>query len=77
MDRIFDPIGDMFKDALSGVMGFVNTLAALGIVICAIGTLSGSQQSKEKFKSGITWIFIGFIAINLARTIISAISSYL
>jgi hypothetical protein len=78
MEEIFQPIGDMIGDAFSGLMGIVNTLAALGIVICAlVGTLFGSQQVKEKFKSGLIWIFIAFIVINLARTIISAIGGYL
>ena len=77
MEEIFQPIGDMIGDAFSGLMGIVNTIAALVIVICALGTLFGSQQAKEKFKSGLIWIFIAFIVINLARTIISAIGGYL
>lgn len=77
MEELFDPIKDMLGDMFSGFMGLVNIIAALGIVICAIGTLTGSQQSKEKFKSGLVWIFIAFIVINLARQIISAIGGYL
>jgi type IV secretory pathway VirB2 component (pilin) len=77
MEKLFDPIKDMLGDMFSGFMGLVNIIAALGIVVCAIGTLTGSQQSKEKFKSGLVWIFIAFIVINLARQIISAIGGYL
>lgn len=77
MEELFDPIKDMLGDMFSGFMGLVNIIAALGIVVCAIGTLTGSQQSKEKFKSGLVWIFIAFIVINLARQIISAIGGYL
>lgn len=76
MKEIFDPIKDMLKDLVSGFMGIVNLIAVLGIVVCAVGTLTGSQQSKEKFKSGIVWIFIGFIVINLAKIIVSTISGY-
>lgn len=76
MKEIFDPVKDMLKDLVSGFMGIVNLIAVLGIVVCAVGTLTGSQQSKEKFKSGIVWIFIAFIIINLAKVIVSAISGY-
>jgi type IV secretory pathway VirB2 component (pilin) len=77
MEELFDPIKDMLGDMFSGFMGLVNIIVALGIVVCAIGTLTGSQRGKEKFKSGLVWIFIAFIVINLARQIISAIGGYL
>lgn len=76
MKELFDPVKDMLKDMVSGFMGIVNTIAILGIIVCAVGTLTGSQQSKEKFKAGLVWIFIAFIVINLAKQIISAISGY-
>ncbi|MCG1130684.1 TrbC/VirB2 family protein [Staphylococcus epidermidis] len=77
MEGLFDPIQEMLKDAVSGFMGLINTIAVLGIIICAVGTLFGSQQAKEKFKSGFFWIVIAFIAINLARQIVNAIGGYL
>ncbi|WP_368909179.1 TrbC/VirB2 family protein [Staphylococcus epidermidis] len=77
MKELFEPIKEMLKDAVSGFMGLVNTVAVLGIIICAVGTLFGSQQAKEKFKSGFFWIVIAFIAINLARQIVNAIGGYL
>lgn len=76
MQELFEPVREMFKDAVTGVMGLINTIAVLGIIICAAGTLLGSQQAKEKFKSGFFWIVIAFIVINLARQIVNAISGY-
>lgn len=77
MKELFNPVKEILNDMVSGFLGLVNTIAVLGIIVCAIGTLSGSQQSKEKFKAGIVWIFIGFLAINLAKTAISLIAGYL
>lgn len=77
MKELFNPVKEILNDMVSGFLGIVNTIAVLGIIVCAIGTLSGSQQSKEKFKAGIVWIFIGFLAINLAKTAISLIAGYL
>lgn len=76
MQELFDPVKDMLGDMFSGFLGLVNIIAAIGIVVCAIGTLFGSQQAKEKFKSGLVWIFIAFIVINLAKQIISSVSGY-
>ncbi|MGO1820314.1 MAG: TrbC/VirB2 family protein [Senegalia sp. (in: firmicutes)] len=77
MKELFDPVKEMLQDMVSGFLGIINTIAILGIIVCAVGSLTGSQQSKEKFKAGIVWIFIAFIVINLAKQIISAISGYL
>ncbi|RIL23401.1 TrbC/VirB2 family protein [Staphylococcus gallinarum] len=77
MKELFDPIKDMVTDMISGLLGIINGIAVLGVILCAVGTLFGSQQSKEKFKAGIVWIVIAFIVINLAKQIISAISGYL
>lgn len=76
MQEIFQPAQEMLKDAVSGFMGLINTIAVLGILFCAVGTLIGSQQAKEKFKSGFFWIVIAFIVINLARQIVNAIGGY-
>ena len=77
MKELFNPVKEMLQDMVSGFLGIINTIAILGIIVCAVGSLTGSQQSKEKFKAGIVWIFIAFIVINLAKQIISAISGYL
>lgn len=77
MKELFDPIKDMVSDMISGLLGIINGIAVLGVILCAVGTLFGSQQSKEKFKAGIVWIVIAFVVINLAKQIISAIAGYL
>ena len=77
MKELFNPVKEMLQDMVSGFLGIVNTIAVLGVIVCAFGTLFGSQQSKEKFKAGIVWIVIAFIVINLAKQIISAIAGYL
>lgn len=76
MDQIFQPIGEMLSDLLSSFMGIVNTIAVLGIVICGVGALTGSQESREKFKKGLIVIIIAYMVIQLSRAIISVVGGY-
>ncbi|MDG0844447.1 hypothetical protein M4L39_13595 [Staphylococcus equorum] len=76
MDQIFQPIQDIFKDLGSNLLKLATYVAIVGIIICGFGATTGSEKSKEKFKTGFIVVVGAFVVILLARTIIFAVKGY-
>lgn len=73
---IFNPFNNMTGNLITQFLKIATNLAILGIIICGLGALFGSDRSKEKFKSGLVIIFIAFIVIVSARVLIPAIKGF-
>lgn len=76
MERIFNPIKQLFQDLGTNLLEISMYIAIVGIIVCAIGATTGSERNKEKFKTGFVTIMIAFTVITLARVIVSAVKSY-